>query len=319
MGEGRAPAAPSRPHLSRLLWLSVGAALATMALKTLAWRLTGSVGFLSDAAESVVNLVAAVIAMAMLRWSERPPDDAHMYGHEKAEYFSAGVEGMLVLAAAGAIVWVSVERLLHPVALEAVGVGIAVSVAASAVNLTVATLLIRVGRRHRSITLEADGRHLLTDVLTSAGVVIGVGAVAITGWKRLDPVIALAVAVSILVTGTMLIRRSTGGLMDRALPPEDQSRIAAVLARFGGGGIEFHAVRSRQFGQRAFVSLDVLVPGAWTVKQGHELVARLEQELAAALPHATVLTHLEPIEDPTSSTDTPLDHQTEPAPPNDST
>ncbi len=290
--------AESRPELARLLWLSVAAALATMALKTLAWQLTGSVGFLSDAAESVVNLVAAVVAVAMLRWAAHPADEVHMYGHDKAEYFSAGVEGALILAAAGAIVWTAVGRLLHPAGLDHVAVGIAVSVAASAINLAVATILVRAGRRHGSITLEADGRHLLTDVLTSAGVVAGVVAVSTTGVERLDPVIALAVAVSIVLTGVTLIRRSTGGLMDRALPDEQRSRIDAVLARVRGDGIDFQAVRTRQAGRHAFVSMDVLVPGAWTVQEGHDLLLRIEREIGEAVPRATVLTHLEPIEDP---------------------
>lgn len=293
-----------QPQLARLLWLSIAAALATMSLKVLAWWLTGSIGFLADAAESVVNLAAAVVAMAMLRWAAHPPDDVHMHGHEKAEYFSAGVEGVLILIAAGSILWVSVDRLLHPVALDAVGVGVAVSAAAAAINLTVAGVLTRAGRKHRSITLEADGRHLLTDVFTSAGVIAGVAAVAISGWERLDPLIALGVAVSIVVTGVTLIRRSTGGLMDRALPPEERAKIDSVLERHRGEGIDFHAVRTRQSGQRAFISFDVLVPGAWTVQQGHDLLERIERELRAALPYATVLTHLAAIEDPASHTDT---------------
>ncbi len=208
-----------RRLLTRLLLLSVAAGIATIGLKTLAWRLTGSTGLLSDALESVVNLAAALIALAVVRWATLPPDEEHMYGHEKAEYFSAGVEGGLILVAAGSIAWVAIKRLLHPVPLEDVGVGLAVTAAASVINLLVGVTLVRAGRRHRSITVEADGRHLLTDVWTSVGVIAGVTVVALTGWERLDPLIALAVAANIVFTGIKLIRRASGGLMDRALPP----------------------------------------------------------------------------------------------------
>ena len=298
-----------RSDLTRLVWLSIAAAIATIALKTLAWRLTGSAGFLSDAAESVVNLVAALVALVTIRWATRPPDDDHMYGHEKAEYFSAGVEGALILVAAASIAWFAVGRLLHPVALTDVGVGIAVSAAASLINLAVGLTLIRAGRTHRSITLEADGKHLMTDVWTSVGVILGVAAVWATGWERLDPLIALAVAVNIVIAGATLIRRSSGGLLDRALPPVEQQAIEAVLERARADGIQFHAVRTRQSGRRSFVSLHVLVPGAWTIQRGHDLSERLESEIREVLPHANVLTHLEPIEDPASFDDETLDRE----------
>jgi len=303
-----------RSELTRLVWLSIAAAVVTIALKTAAWRLTGSVGFLSDAAESVVNLVAASVALVTVRWATRPPDEHHMYGHEKAEYFSAGVEGALILVAAASISWFAVGRLLHPVALADVGVGIAVSVAAASVNLGVGLLLIRAGRRLRSITLEADGRHLLTDVWTSIGVVAGVAVVWATGWERLDPLVALAVAVNIVVTGATLMRRSSGGLLDHTLPPTEQQAIDGVLERARAGGIEFHAVRTRQSGRRSFVSLHILVPGAWTIQRGHDLSERLESEIRAVLPHASVLTHLEPIEDPASFDDETLDRTERAAP-----
>jgi len=303
-----------RSKLTRLVWLSVAAALATIVLKTVAWRLTGSVGFLSDAAESVVNLVAASVALVTIRWATRPPDDDHMYGHEKAEYFSAGVEGALILVAAASIAWYAVGRLLHPVAIEDAGVGIAISAAAASINLVVGLILIRAGREHRSITLEADGRHLLTDVWTSVGVVVGVALVWATGWERLDPVIALVVAVNIVVTGATLIRRSSGGLLDRTLPPGEQQAIDTVLRRARSDGIEFHAVRTRQSGRRSFVSLHVLVPGGWTIQRGHDLSERLEREIRAVLPHASVLTHLEPIEDPASFDDETLDREDPTAP-----
>jgi len=294
-------------RLFRLLWLAVAAAVATIALKTTAWRLTGSVGLLSDAAESVVNLVAALVALAALRWAIVPADEEHAYGHTKAEYFSAGVEGALVLVAAISIAVTAVDRLLHPTAIEDVGVGLAVSAAASAINLIVGLLLVRAGRAQRSITLEADGRHLMTDVWTSAGVIAGVAAVAITGWERLDPIIALAVAVNIVWTGVMLMRRSIGGLMDRALDEGSQQRIREALQPFEDRGVRFHAVRTRQAGRRAFISLHVLVPRAWTVQRGHDEVERVERALRDRLPYVTVFTHLEPLEDPRSYDDTRLD------------
>jgi len=294
-------------RLFRLLWLSVAAAVVTIALKTVAWLHTGSVGLLSDAAESVVNLVAALVALAALRWAIVPADEEHAYGHTKAEYFSAGVEGALVLVAAISIAVTAVDRLLHPTAIEDVGVGLAVSAAASAINLIVGLLLVRAGRAQRSITLEADGRHLMTDVWTSAGVIAGVAAVAITGWERLDPIIALAVAVNIVWTGVMLMRRSIGGLMDRALDEGSQQRIREALQPFEDRGVRFHAVRTRQAGRRAFISLHVLVPRAWTVQRGHDEVERVERALRDRLPYVTVFTHLEPLEDPRSYDDTRLD------------
>jgi cation diffusion facilitator family transporter len=297
-------------RLFRLLWLSIAAATATIALKTAAWLLTGSVGLLSDAAESVVNLVAAVVAMAALRWATKPADEEHAYGHAKAEYFSAGVEGALILVAAVGIAIVAVDRLLHPQPLEDVGVGLVVSSAASLINLAVGVLLVRAGRRERSIVLEADGRHLMTDVWTSAGVVIGIAAVAITGWDRLDALVALAVAVNIVVTGGSLVRRSVGGLMDRALGEREREAIAGTLARFESPEVRFHALRTRQAGSRAFMSVHVLVPGGWTVQQGHDVVEEVEAALRERLSYLTVFTHLEPAEDPRSFDDTALDRLT---------
>lgn len=296
-----------RAELTRLVWVAIAAAVVTIALKLVAWRLTGSVGLLSDAAESVVNLVAATIALITIRWASRPPDEEHMYGHEKAEYFSAVLEGALIVVAAAGIVWVAVDRLLHPRPLADVDVGIAVSAAASAINLAVGLVLVRAGRRHRSITLEADGRHLLTDVWTSVAVIAGIALVWATGWERLDPLIALAVAANIIVTGIVLMRRSGGGLLDRALPDVEREAIAEVLDRARAEGIAFHAVRTRQAGRRSFVSVHVLVPGSWSIQRGHDLSERLEGEIRAALPHASVLTHLEPIEDRASFEDETLD------------
>ena len=267
----------------------------------MAWQLTGSVGLLSDAAESVVNLVAAIVAMLALRVAVKPADEEHAYGHAKAEYFAAGVEGSLIVIAALTIAATAVPRLVDPQPIEQPGIGIAVSTAASLINLGVGYLLLTTGRRERSIVLEADGKHLITDVWTSAGVIAGVIAVAVTGWDRLDPIIALIVAANIVVTGSGLVRRSVGGLMDRGLDAPDLAAIAGALEPFERDGVSFHALRTRQAGSRAFVSMHVLVPGAWTVQRGHDVVEDVEASLRAALPQVTVFTHLEPAEDPARS------------------
>jgi cation diffusion facilitator family transporter len=294
-------------RLTRFILLSIAAALATITLKGSAWLLTGSVGFLSDAAESIVNLVAAIVALIAIRVAIRPPDDDHAYGHEKAEYFSAGAEGVLILIAAAGIVVVAVTRLFNPAPLTDVGLGVAVSAAASVLNLVVALLLVRVGREQRSITLEADGRHLMTDVWTSIGVIAGIVAVSITGWERLDPIVALFVALNIVRTGVQLLRRATGGLMDHALEPAEREAIEAVLDSYRDDGVDFHALRTRQSGRRAFVSVHVLVPGDWSVHQGHELAERVERDVRERLPYATVFTHVEPKEDAASFDDVRLD------------
>lgn len=293
--------------LKRYAWLSIGAALATIGLKGSAWLITGSVGLLSDALESLVNLAGAGMALAMLSIAERPEDEGHAFGHGKAEYFSSGFEGLLILVAAAAIALTAVERLLNPQPLEQLGVGLAVSVVAALINLAVGRVLLRAGSRYRSITLEADGQHLLTDVWTSIGVIAGVGAVALTGWLWLDPTLALLVAANIVWTGWGLLRRSTSGLMDGGVPPEQHARLVAVLERYRALGIDYHALRTREAGARSFVSLHVLVPGAWTVARGHQLVEELDRDIRHELPHATVFTHLEPLEDPASQEDIGLD------------
>ena len=297
----------SQPDLRRFAWLSIAAALATILLKSGAWWLTGSVGLLSDAIESLVNLAGALMALWMLTIAAQPADDDHFYGHGKAEYFSSGFEGLLILVAAIGIGWAAVERLLQPQALEQVGLGLGISVIASVINLLTALVLLRAGREHRSITLEADAHHLLTDVWTSIGVILGVAAVWLTGWLWLDPLLALLVAANIVWTGARLVSRSAAGLMDAALPTDQQAALAAVMEPHRRQGIDFHALWTRQAGARVFISVHVLVPGRWTVKEGHDLVERIEAEMRAALPHAHVLTHLEPIEDPLSQADQTLD------------
>lgn len=295
------------PSLKRFAWLSIAAALATIGLKTAAWWLTGSVGLLSDALESGVNLAGALMALAMLTVAAQPPDDDHAFGHGKAEYFASGFEGFLILAAAVGIAIAAVDRLLDPQPLDQIGIGLVVSVLASLINLATARVLLAAGREHRSITLEADAHHLMTDVWTSAGVIAGVGAVALTGWLWLDPLLALLVAANIIRTGWQLVHRSASGLMDTALPPEQHAAVVAALDAYRARGIDFHALRTRQAGARCFVTVHVLVPGAWSVQRGHDLLEEIEANIRRAIPHASVLTHLEPIEDPVSSHDIPLD------------
>jgi cation diffusion facilitator family transporter len=298
---------PSSSSLTRFAWLSIATALATILLKGVAWRLTGSVGLLSDALESLVNLAGALMALAMLSIAAIPEDEDHAYGHGKAEYFSSAFEGFLILLAAVSIAVAAGERLLAPQPLEAVGIGLAVSVVASLVNLATGRVLLGVGRKYRSITLEADAHHLFTDVWTSAGVIVGVGLVWATGWLWLDPAIALLVAANIVWTGWQLLRRSTAGLMDVAIAEPDLAAIETALERYRGQGFEFHALRTRQAGARAFVSLHVMVPGEWTVQQGHDWLERIEADIRAVVPNANVTTHLEPKEDPMSLVDARLD------------
>jgi cation diffusion facilitator family transporter len=300
----------SRSHLSRFAWLSIAAALVTMGLKAVAWWRTGSVGLMADAVESLVNLSAGILALIVLRVAERPPDDVHLYGHEKAEYFSGGAEGMLIVLAAGSIAVSAVRRLLAPRAVEELGLGLGLLAVAAAVNLAAALALLAAGRRHRSITLSANGHHLLTDVWTSAGVLVGLLAVAATGWRALDPLVALAVAAQIAWTGLSLVRTSVGGLMDRSLPQADVEQVRGVLdAALAAEEVEvrYHALRTRQSGARSFVSFHVQVPGKWSVQRGHDLLEGLEEEIRRRLPEATVFTHLEPVEDPRSYDDEALD------------
>lgn len=297
-------------NLTRFAWLSIGAAVFTIVLKTTAYWLTGSVGLLSDALESLVNLLAAIMALAMLTVAALPADEIHAFGYSKAEYFSSGLEGALILLAAAGIAFTAVPRLLVPQPLERVGIGLGISLLASAINFGVARILMKAGKEYRSITLEADAHHLLTDVWTSAGVMMGVGAVALTGWGRLDPIIALAVAANILRTGWKLMSRSARGLLDAALPVAEQDAINRVLKQYEARGIQYHALRTRQAGTRSFVSLHVLVPADWTVQHGHDLLEHLERDIRGAVPGAQLFTHLEPQGDPAAWEDIALDRTT---------
>lgn len=297
----------STPSLVRYAWLSVAAALLTFFLKLLAWKVTGSVSLLSDALESLANLAAAFIAMASLSVAARPADDDHAYGHTKAEYFASGIEGALIMVAAGGIGWNAVERLLTPQPLDQPVLGIALSAAASLVNLAVARVLFTVGRDHHSVALEADARHLMTDVWTSVVVIAAVILVSLTGWFWLDPVLGLLLAAHIVVTGIRLVQQSMLGLMDTGLPPDELTAVRSVLDSFGKDGVHHHALRTRVAGARRFMSVHLLFPGDWSVARAHALSEDIEAALRAAVPRLTILTHLEPIEDPASWHDVDLD------------
>jgi len=294
------------PSIVRYAWLSVAAALVTMALKGTAAWLTGSLGLLSDALESFVNLGAALIAVVSLKVAAREPDENHHYGYTKAEYFSAAVEGALVVLAALAIVAVAVPRLIEPRPIARFDIGIVISLVAAAVNLGTALVLLRAGKRHDSIALEADGYHLLTDVWTSIGVVVGVGATVLTGWLALDPLIAIAVAAHIAWTGAKVLRRSLLALMDRALPEPEMEHIRKILEPYRVRGLDYHALRTRRAGRLRLVDMHLLVPGAMTVSEAHRVADEIEDQIRAALPGSAVLTHLEPIEDPASYQDQDL-------------
>lgn len=298
------------PSLKRYVWLSIAAAVSTIGLKTAAWWLTGSVGLLSDALESLVNLAGALMALGMMWLAEQPADEDHAHGHGKAEYFSSAFEGFLIFLAAVSIAVSAVNRLMNPKPLEAIGIGLGVSVVASIINFATARVLLNVGKKHHSVILEADAHHLMTDVWTSAGVIVGVGLVSFSGWLWLDPVIAIIVAINIIWTGFQLMRRSASGLMDSSVAPEVLAKLEALLATYKAQGLDFHALRTRQAGNRAFVTVHVLVPGEWTVQKGHDMAERIEVEMLALLHNGHVTTHLEPLEDPVSMLDAGLDRPT---------
>ena len=289
--------------LTRFAWLSISAALITIVLKTIAYLMTGSVGLLSDALEAIVNLVGAVIALSMLIIAARPPDESHMFGHSKAEYFASTAEGLLILFAAGGIMWTAIERLISPRPLEQLGVGLAVSTLAALVNLGAARILIATGKKRNSITLEADGQHLMTDVWTSVVVIGGIAVVAVTNWYILDPILAILVALNIIWTGAKLLKRSVAGFMDAALPADEQQLVEKVIASYQERGVQFHAIRTRQSAARRFVSVHMLVPGAWTLHDAHHIAEDFEGDVRSQLKDAIVHTHLEPIDDEISIVD----------------
>jgi cation diffusion facilitator family transporter len=289
-----------RKQLTKYAWLSISAAVATIALKSIAFLLTDSVGLLADAIESTANLLAAIVALIVLTVAAQPPDEEHVYGHSKAEYFSSGVEGTLIFIAALTIAISAIVRLTNPQPLEQIGLGLIVSVIASILNLVVARILLRAGRQYRSITLQADAQHLMTDVWTTVGVLIGILAVALTGWNRLDPIIALIVAVQILISGIRLMRSSVSGLLDAALPQDEVNQIVEILDRHSKDGVLYHALRTRQSGAQRFMEVHVQVPGNWSVQQGHSLLEEIDHDVRKALRPIAVSTHIEPLEDPRS-------------------
>lgn len=295
-----------RRRLTRYAWLSLATAIITIVLKTSAYLITGSVGLLSDALESGVNLAAAIVALVALTIAARPPDEEHAYGHSKVEYLSSGLEGAMIVVAGLMIIASALERLIHPQPLQRLDVGLGVSLIAAILNLATALILRRAGNEYDSATLQADARHLLTDVWTTGGVLLSVAGVAITGWELLDPLIAILVAFQIMRAGYQLLRGSALGLMDTALPDEEQERIVTILEKHLEDGVQYHALRSRKSGSHRFVSFHIQVPGAWSVQEGHTLLEQIEGHIRAAFPQISVFTHIEPIEDPVSWQDIAL-------------
>ena len=300
------PTQSSRPNLTRFAWLSIAAAVVTILLKFSAYLITGSVGLLSDALESVVNLAAALVALYALKLIQRPADEKFNFGFSKAEYFASGFEGGMILLAAVAIIVTALPRLINPVPLEQVGLGLIISVIASLINLGVALVLLKAGKQHNSITLEADARHLLTDVWTTVGVLVGIALVQITGYLRLDPLVALLVAANIIFTGIKLLKRSTFGLMDLAIPLDDLKKIEGILDTYQPEGLRYHALRTRQAAAVNYIALHVLVPGKWTVAHGHQVADDIETRVKKAVPNTSIVTHIEPVEDPKSMQDAVL-------------
>jgi cation diffusion facilitator family transporter len=295
--------------LTRYAWLSIAAAVVTISMKSSAYFLTGSVGLLSDALESMVNLAAAVVALLVLMLITRPANDEFTFGYSKAEYFSSGFEGGMILLASAAIVITALPRLLHPVPLEKLGLGLAISIGASLINLAVSMILIRAARRYNSITLEADAKHLMTDVWTTVGVLAGITLVWLTGWLRLDPIIAILVAVNIIFTGYRLLVRSGRGLLDVAIPQEELSSVKSILDSYKEQGVSYHALRSRQAAARKFMVVHLLVPGNWSVRKSHSLAEQFENQVGETIANANIVTHIEPIEDPISMEDASIDRE----------
>ena len=303
------PPMPNRQHLTRFAWLSLSTAIITIALKAAAYFLTNSVGLLSDALESGVNLITAVLALIILSIAAQPPDEEHAYGHDKAEYFSGGVEGALILVAAGTIIFSAIRSFFNPQPLAQLGIGITVSVIAAVCNGITARVLLRAGEQHNSITLTAGAHHLLADVWTSAGVVIGIAIVAVTGWQPLDPILAIIIALHILRSGLHLVRQAINGLMDTSLPPTELAKATEILEKHCTQNVQYHALRTRQSGAQRFLSVHIQVPGAWNVQKGHSLLEEIERDLRQAIVPISIITHLEPVEDPVSWQDIPLNRE----------
>ncbi|MGC3979112.1 MAG: cation diffusion facilitator family transporter [Paludibacteraceae bacterium] len=301
-----------KASLKKFMYLSIVTALVTIGLKFYAYYLTKSMGLFSDALESFVNLFAAVIALTMIHISERPADEEHAFGHTKAEYFSSAIEGGLIVVAAFSIIYSAIPRLFNPQPLENVGAGLLVSLGASVINLVVAQILIKNGNKNHSLVLEADGKHLMTDVWTSVGVIIAILLVKLLGEKFiiLDPVIAILVALNIIWTGYLLLKRSASGLLDASISEEEQKKIIDYLDTLSPKNIIYHSLMTRQAGQRKFISMHLLVPGAWTVQEGHDYCEEIENHIEDMFNvPVTVSTHLEPVEDPCSMNDIGIDRK----------
>ncbi len=298
-----------RGEVTRYAWLSIATAAGVIILKVIAYLLTGSIGFLSDAIESGANILSAVITLVALLVAARPPDEEHAFGHAKAEYFSVGAEGILIIGAAVFIAVQAIGRFIDPQPLAQIGLGLWVSAMATVANLVVARILLNAGKRHRSAALTADAQHLMTDVWTSVGVIVGVALVSLTGWLWLDPVIAMIVALQIVVTGLKLVRSSANGLLDAGLPEEEVSRLRAILDHYQAEGVSYHALRTRQAGVQRFVSVHIQVPGNWSVQRGHELLEMIEYQMRQEMSPVNVTTHLEPVEDPASWYDAALNRE----------
>lgn len=302
--------AMKKSPLRRFISLSIAAAIVTILLKFYAYSVTGSMGFLSDALESFVNLFAAIFALVMLNISQKPADKEHEFGHSKAEYFSSAAEGALILIAAFTIIWSAVPRLIDPRPIENINTGLLFSLLASLVNLAVGMTLVRNGRKRRSLLLEADGKHLMADVWTSAGVIVAIVIVKFTGWLIVDPIIAILVALHIIYTGYRLISRSASGLMDASIPGEDLEKITNYLDSLNDQKIEYHSLLTRVAGRRKFIAMHILVPGKWTVKEAHDYADEIEETIVNMFDEpVTVHTHLEPVEDPASMKDIGIDRQ----------
>ena len=299
-----------KQSLKKFVYLSIAAAIVTIALKFSAYFYTGSMGLLSDALESCVNLVAALVALIMIHIAEMPADERHEFGHTKAEYFSSAIEGGLIMVAAFSIIWSAVPRLIAPRPIENVGLGLAISLSASLINLSVAAVLLKNAKRHKSLLLEADGKHLMTDVWTSAGVIVAVLLVNWTGWLLIDPIIAILVALNIVWTGFKLLKRSADGLLDAAIPDDDLKLVTDYLDSITTEEIDYHSLMTRQAGMRKFISLHLLVPGSWSIQKGHDYAEEIEETIEGMFAElVTVSTHLEPIEDPASMKDIGIDRK----------
>ena len=287
-----------RKSLASIVWISIVASILTISIKSAAYCITGSVGFMSDAMESLINLAAGIVAFIMLTIASRPPDAEHPFGHDKAEYFSSLIEGVLIVLAALGIVYAAINRIYHPQPLQALNMGMVLSVLATLINLVTSRILLYYGRKHNSITLEADAHHLMTDVWTTVGIIVGIFLVKLTHWQILDPLMAIVVAMSIVYTGTRLIIRSTDGLMDSKLSEKELITIKQILDRYKEKDIDYHALYTRQASSKRFISFHLLCPADFTVHKAHEITKVIEKEIALQLPHSDIFIHLEPINDP---------------------